>query len=419
MRSFLLFAALTVGSPALAVEASDALTEIRLEEPLEILDTNIAAFDSVFSKARAIHQTLDTVQGRILGAEDRIAEALDLEAGTPLRMSMWELKQRAGGPIEVALVDAKPVLTVGGSGSDDVEALLQAVNLAAADLVSIPNDLAQLPAQIQELVGACQAFPGQLNPQLLTESGLKPLELPKVAKTLSGNVKAVTATPKRLENIVNASKDFLTGIPQGLAATEPPEDAVALSGSSKPAKEKKSKRGSSGTDSAIPEGNLSPVTAMVVEAMDSFRDAEVESAMGMLARADASLGNLTAPIGEPELQNLYQSSALVYLSGGNAAAASANVAQALTVNPEAKPMPHLGPEYAKLHKHILKSGVIRPIEVPVEGNGVAYVSGLRVEEQGRLLLPPGKHLVQIQQPDSSWVSEVIWINEGYVLKTSG
>ncbi|HHO51900.1 MAG TPA: hypothetical protein ENK18_13720 [Deltaproteobacteria bacterium] len=419
MRAIPFLVALFTPLPALASGASDTLAEIRAEELPEIAETGISAFDSVFMKAAAIHDTLNAVQDRILGAEDRIAEALELEPGTPLRMSMWELKQRAGGPIEVALEGTKPVLTVGGSGADDVEALLDAINLAVADLVGIPGDLAQLPAQIQELVAACQAFPGQLNPQLLTESGLKPLELPKVAKTVGSNVKAVVATPKRLEDLVNASKDFLTGIPQGLAATEPPEEPAQIAGgsSSKPAKQKKSKR-SGGTSELEGSDNLSPITAMVVEAMASFQDAEVESAMGLLARADASLANLTGPVSEAELQNLYQSSALVYLSGGNLAAASANVAQALTVDPEAKPMPHLGPDYAKLHKHLAKSGVIHPIEIPVEGNGIAYVSGTRVEEQGWLELPPGKHLVQIKQPDGGWTSEVVWINEGYVLKTT-
>jgi hypothetical protein len=415
MRHFsLIILALTASSPALAGSgASDALTEIREQEQLVIEATGITAFDSVFMKAKAIHDTLDGVQGRILGAQDKIAAAIGLPEGAPIRTSMWELKQKAGGPLEVKLQDGKPVLTVGGAGSAEAQQLVQAVNTAVADLAQIPNELAQLPAQVRELVAACQAFPGQLNPQLLAEAGMKPLELPKVAKTLGKNVKAVVATPKRVDTLVKASKDFLTGIPQGIAATEPPTEPVQVASKGKDKKEKAPKGGTSSV-AAADDLPASPISAMVDDALASFHDAEVASAVQLLGQADASLANLGAPVPEHDLETLYQTAALVHLVDGNAAAATAAVAQALVVDPESRPLAHLGPEYAKLHKSLVKSGIIRTVEVPVSGSGVAYISGKRIDGADSVRVATGKHLLQVKRGDQ-WVSQVVWVDDSFQL----
>ncbi|MEZ4237276.1 MAG: hypothetical protein R3F59_14225 [Myxococcota bacterium] len=417
---------LAIATPALAGGGSaDALAELREQELPSIEDTGITAFDSVFSKARAIHDTLDQVQDRIFTAQDRIALAIGLEEGTPIRMSMWELKQRAGGPIEVQMRDGKPYLTVGGTGSNEVKAMLEAVNQAAGDLAQIPNDVAQLPPQVQELVGACQQFPSQLNPNLLKEAGMNPLQLPKVAKTLGGNVKAVVATPKRLEGLVNASKDLLTGIPQGIAATEPPEEPMAIASgkhgsasedldddldapaSSKPAKAKKG-----GTaDASMPDLPTTPIGAMVADARSEMRDAEIEHAITLLGEADSSLQRLSAPISSHELAGLYETAALLHLVDGNAAAATASVTQVLVVDPTAKPDPELGPAYAKLYKALAKSGVVATVQVDVVGSGTAYVSGHEVEGGDTVTLAAGKHLLQRQQ-GGQWTSELIWVAQG-------
>ena len=133
--------------------------------------TGITAFDSIFLKVKAIHDTLDSAEGRMTAAQDQIAAALGLPAGTALRMSMWELKQKAGGPVGVEMVGGKPKITLGGEGSAEAKAGVAAIDKAVLALALIPKDLAALPAQMQELVAACQQFPGQLNPQLPPRRG--------------------------------------------------------------------------------------------------------------------------------------------------------------------------------------------------------------------------------------------------------
>lgn len=412
-----------------AAPAADALTEMQAQELPQIAETGITAFDSVFMKAKAIHDTLDTVQGRIIGVQDKVAVAIGLAEGTPIRMTMWELKQRAGGPIEVQMQDGKPQLTLGGTGSAEAKAMLDAVNQGVTELAAIPNDLMKLPPQIQELVAACQGFPAQLNPTLLSEAGMSPLQLPKIAKQLATNVKAVVGTPKRLEMLVTASKDLITGIPQGIAATEPPVEAaqIAVKGgdkaekAEKPAKEPKAAKstavaaGSADAESFGEEEETttttSPISAMVGDALAALGDAEVGNAMQLLGDADASLGRLSWPIPSTELENLYQTVALVHLVDGNAAAATASVTQALVIDPGAKPNAELGPEYAKLHKALSKSGVVHMVQVDVEGEGVGYISGRRIEGGESVELAAGKHLLQIER-GGAWSSELVWIAEG-------
>ena len=297
---------LAVSTPAFAGGASaDALTELQAEALPQIADTGITAFDSVFSKVKAIHDTLDKVQGRIIGAQDKIAASIGLPAGTPIRMSLWELKQKAGGPIEVQMQGTKPVLTIGGAGSAEAQGMLDAVNVAVNDLTAIPQDLAALPAQLQELVGACQALPGQLNPGLLAEAGMSPMQLPKIAKQLATNVKATVATPKRVDNLITASKDFLTGIPQGIAATEPPVAAAPVAAGGKKEKAEKAPKATaaagSTADDGLDEGFSTPVGAMVTDALGQLRDAEVSNAMRLLGEADASLARAVSPVPVNEL----------------------------------------------------------------------------------------------------------------------
>jgi hypothetical protein len=480
--SLLLFSLSALSVPAFAGSSSDAMAELQEAEALpEIQETGITAFDSVFMKAKAIHDTLDKVQGAIIGAQDELAVAVGLEEGTPIRLTMWELKQRAGGPIEVQMKDGKPYLTLGGTGSDEVKGMVAAVNQGAAKLATIPGELAGLPAEVQQLVAACQAFPSQLNPQLLKEAGMNPLQLPKVAKTLAGNIKAVTATPKRLDVLGTAAKDLLTGIPQGIAATEPPLEAAKLAKGGatddedlddlddlelddeedgvaqiddeedlddldedlddldedldeeeldeeedldapakveavKAVRATKATRSTSSSDSSDEgsdedEDYESPIAGLVRTAYSAFQEAEVEHAMEVLAQAEGALGKLTWPIATTDLLNLYQTAAVMHLVDNNATAATAATTQALVMDPWSKPVSNLGPDYAKLHKALLKSGVIRFVKVDLDGEGVGYISGRRVEGGERVELPAGKHLLQVQK-GGKWTSELVWIAEG-------
>ncbi len=408
-----------VPTEAWAAKSADAAAEIP-----NIEATGITAFDSIFMKVKAIHDTLDSAEGRITGAQDEIAAALGLPAGTPLRMSMWELKQKAGGPVGVDMAGGKPKLTIGGEGSAEAKAAVQAVDKAVISLVQVPKDLAALPAQMQELVAACQQFPGQLNPQLLAEAGLKPLELPKVAKTLGKNVKATVKTPGRIDALVQASKDMITGIPDGLKATEAPTvEAVAASKADKK-KDKAAKKSASTASTATAAaasgtGDLelpadSILGPTVTGAWAAFNDAEVGQAKKLLGDAEAQLFNAKVPLSSDELGTLYQTRGMVYMVSGDAARASAAIAQSLIVDPGSEPIKALGPDFAKVHKSMAKVGLVQTVRVKVEGEGKALISGRSISPNSYVDVPAGAHLIQ-RQVGEAWTSEMVYITDGYTL----
>jgi hypothetical protein len=386
-RLVVLVAALTVAGPAGAGKSDDDAAP----ERVEIQVTGITAFDSVFSKVGAIHATLDGAQGRIESARDKLAAVAGQPAGTPVANSMWELKQKAGGKLQVQVQNGKPVLSAAGT---DFSSALSGVNSAIADVAKVPAELAKLPAQVQELIAACQALPAQLNPTLLQEAGMKVTDLPGVAKKLGANVKATTQTPGRITSLVKDAENLLTGVPQGLAATEPP-----------PPPGEKAEKSSKDKDNGKEDEASAPPSALAAEveaAWGLVQDAEVPAALARLDAAMAGLPKLKTPVPAADLQGLYQTRSFVLMVQGDMAGASAATTQALVADPEAEAIERLGPEYAKLHKTIAKSGLIRTISVTISG-GEVWVSG--VVASGKVKVGEGAHLVQVVSggvASSSW-----------------
>ncbi len=124
---------------------------------------------------------------------------------------------------------------------------------------------------------------------------------------------------------------------------------------------------------------------------------------------------MNTPVGRQELETLYQTSALVHLVDGNAAATSASVVQALIINPDGDPLRDLGPNYAKLHKNLSKAGILRTIDVSVVGAGNGYLSGVPIQARNWVRLAAGKHQLQVQRGER-WVSQVVWLDEGSQLQ---
>lgn len=393
---------------AFAGKSADASDEEGLPT---IEETGLTAFDSVFMKVKAIHDTIGGIEGRLVAVQDRIAAAVGQPAGTSIRMSMWELKQKAGGPINVEMRGEKPYLTIGGTGSQEAKAAVAEINGAVPELLGIVKDLQKLPPQVMELVNACKGFPAQLNPQLLQEAGMSPMQLPKVAKTVGKNVKATAQTPDRIESLVVTTKAMITGIPEGLAATEPPTDEyVAAKKADKQSSKEKSSGGSGGFDAIAG----TPVGSAIGTAWTAFNDAEVDQAVSLLGQADADLSRSATVVTREELGALFQTQALVYMVDGNPAAASAAVARALMVDPEAPPIKELGPEYAKLHKLLSKAEILRTVRVQVQGEGRGWISGREVSPNTVIDLPQGEHLVQIEK-NGRITSQRVFVGDGYVL----
>ncbi|MFT4624056.1 MAG: hypothetical protein ACI8PZ_002712 [Myxococcota bacterium] len=372
----------------------------------EIQETGISAFDTVFQQVKAIQDTLNGAETRLNGARDKIAIAVGQPPGTSVRMSMWELKQKAGGKVEVKMAGGKPQLSLGGAGGAEAQAGVKAANAAVKEVGLVVVELGKLPQQVAQLVNACKAFPSQVG-SAIKEAGLAPTALPKMLKAVGTNVKATAATPKRIASLATTAKDLLAGIPEGIAATSPPTDEAVA------AKKSEKKSGSSGGgDGDAPD---TETTRLVTEAMAAFGDAEVDDAMRLLDKAQADLAGRKDPVSPSELQLLYQSRALVLLVQGDAAGATTGITRALSVDPDAKPLKSLGAEYAKLHKNLQKSGVVRPVAVSVAGSGEARISGRPATGGSSVELAHGQHLVQVKRGDG-WVSKWVDVGSGTVIQ---
>jgi hypothetical protein len=356
----------------------------KTERPLpEIEKTGITAFDSVFLKVRDIHQTLATEEARLKKASDDILVALALAEGTPIEDAVADLKQQAKGAVKLEMVGGKPKLSLAGpevptqarKGVDAVNNAVKAVGIAT-------TNLARLPAQVQELVAACQGLPAQLNPQLLQEAGLNVMQLPKVAKTLATNVKATVATPARIERTVSSGADLVKSIQSGFAK----EGGATV------------KKGKGGV-------SLAPLDVPLAYAWADFQDAEVEAAARKLTDLDAILVEETGVVPQSHLVEKHQLQALVALVQGDEDAARQHVQASVVIDPKDDPGDDYGQQIAQWHEEMAKAAKKTEIKVTWSGSRAAFLDGNLLKPGKAAKVLPGDHLVQIEgEGDDPWVT---------------
>ena len=122
------------------------------------------------------------------------------------------------------------------------------------------------------------------------------------------------------------------------------------------------------------------------------------------------------PVSRNDLIELFQVRSLVNIVKGDATAAAWSATQSLVIHPNAVPDKKLGPEYARLHKALQKSRLIKKVDVRVEGDGRAYLSGIEVTRGATIQLGQGQHLLQVEQKDGSWKSTVVVVRDGFTVK---
>ncbi|MFZ5481283.1 MAG: hypothetical protein ACOZNI_31275 [Myxococcota bacterium] len=159
--------------------------------------TGIAEFDSVFMKAKAIHDSLDTEDKNLKEARAAIATALGVAEDAPLATALEDLKKKANGKIKVALKGATPRLEPSEAVPENVQKGIEAVNkLLDASEHAVATGKELVP-QAKELATAVAGFPAKV-PGLVSD----PMEVPKKSKIVGQDVKATQATPDRIDRLV-------------------------------------------------------------------------------------------------------------------------------------------------------------------------------------------------------------------------
>jgi hypothetical protein len=210
MRFAVLFAGLVASAIALdtvavAKDSKDAAT-------VEIAATGIKPFDEVFMQAKDIQSNLTSSKAKLQTANDNVNSSLGLAKGTPFKDALADLNKKADGKVKVLITGKTPTLTAEDGLPDNVKASVDTTNKAISEISSVVESLAQVPAQSQALADQTAAFPGQVNAKLITDSGLKVTDVPKVTKTVKSNVTIVSQTPAQAKAVSDQAVSMLDSV---------------------------------------------------------------------------------------------------------------------------------------------------------------------------------------------------------------
>src|SRR5262249_46340620 len=80
------------------------------------------------------------------------------------------------------------------------------------EISSVVDSLAQVPSQAQALADQTAAVPGQGNAKLITDSGLKVTDVPKVTKTVKTNCSIAAQTPADAKALSDEATHMLDAV---------------------------------------------------------------------------------------------------------------------------------------------------------------------------------------------------------------
>lgn len=220
IRSFVPFVvvtALLIGfgqGDALAKKEKAPKAPKETAEMVEITMTGIAEADSkVFEPAKAIHDTLASIENDLKAGTDAFTAALGVTQGTPLADALTSLKANAADSLTVEMDGMKPKVSVKDAAPDNVKAAVSSLNDLVELHVKALDQAKDLPAKAQELVASAQS----LDPAAMAkEAAANPMDIPKVLKTINNNLKAINTTPDRVKNVTGTLTGNVDAI-KGLA----------------------------------------------------------------------------------------------------------------------------------------------------------------------------------------------------------
>lgn len=215
MRRIVLFATialagLSLAAPvALAGEKAPAAEEKALPK---IEKSGIAEFDTVFMKARAIHDTLDAEDKTLTGARTNVNSVLGVATDAPLATAFADLKTKANGKLKIALKGTVPRLEASDALPDNAQKGLDAANSLVDAAVHAIASGKELEPEAKALAAAVVEFPASL----LT-MGLDPMKLLASKKVVGANVKATGATADRIVKLINTCELVFTDLKAAFA----------------------------------------------------------------------------------------------------------------------------------------------------------------------------------------------------------
>jgi hypothetical protein len=198
--------ALLGGAPSLALAGKAASTTAEAPLP-KIEPTGIAEFDSVFMKAKGIHDTLDTQTAAFDDARKGVNKAAGIAEDQPLDTAIAALKTAANGKITLNTSGATPRVKPAAGAPDDVQKSCDAINRlldAGEQTLGVVKDL---EPQAKEVAAAAAGFPAQLLTMKMDVS-----KLLDAKKKVGNDTKATAATPDRVKRLGDAATGAFTAV---------------------------------------------------------------------------------------------------------------------------------------------------------------------------------------------------------------
>ncbi|MCA9570113.1 MAG: hypothetical protein KC656_19845 [Myxococcales bacterium] len=339
--------------------------------------------DKVFAEVASLDNVLDAAEGRIGRLTREVAGSMGLGATTPMALTVWTIKDRAGGDVRVMNVEGRPIVALGMNAPGEAKDAAGVLNEGTQEVSVMATDLSRLPGHIEKLASKAKGLPGADDP------------------AVTRNLAVTAQVQKRAAEVAERARVLLDDVRKGIEAAEKP---AAPAPTPAPAAKERPKPAPAQT---IPE--------VLSKAWVAVKQDDLKGAKALLDKADLLLPRQVQPVSRGDLVELFQMRAHVNLLTGDATAAAWAATQALTVHPGGEPLSKLGTEYAKLHRALAKADIVRKVDVLVTGDGRAYLSGNELGRGSTAQLGQGQHLLQIQRGDV-WESSVVYVRDGFVVE---
>jgi len=187
------------------------------EAPAHIQMTGIEAFDSVFKQVDDIDHTLSTIEGQLRDDKNNLNTALALKKGTSITDGLTELKSRAGNKVSLAMdKGAVPKLEASDAVPSNVKGGVDAVNEMTTNFGASIEQLTGLAPDMEKLVKQTGKMPGRLVDEFKKggNGGLfdRLFKMPKVAKTLKGDLAVTAGLSDRAQGIQDRMNDIMGAV---------------------------------------------------------------------------------------------------------------------------------------------------------------------------------------------------------------
>jgi len=400
MRTLILWVAL-VAAPVLTTPAFAQAPQIR--------QTGLAEQDRVYGEVANINAVLEAAEQRMNQLEAQVSKPLGLPDGTKLDASVFEIKRVSNGDVRTINAGGRSILLLGANSPDAAKDAATALNEGTQELAVIAEDIGKLPGRLAELEAASAGLAPDA--AMLKAAGKPTSELKDLEAKYTHNHMLTKYTGERANGISDRATQLLGALAIGLSRELKAPEVAAVAPVPAPVAEP-----TPAPKPPAPTQNVPTIAEVLQQAWAQFQDAEIKDAVQSLGEADLLLVRQNKPVPRGDLIELFQVRALVNLVNGDAASAARSATQALVIHPNATPLSKLGPDYAKLHKALQKANLVKKVDVHVEGDGHAYLSGIEVSRGSTIQLGQGQHLLQVEQADGSWEGSVVFIRDGFTVQ---